>query len=150
DGRRPRTSADATTIGTIPVPSYIACGVAIMAGTKNVKATVAKHRALQKEIERAEKGKAKPKKEGAMQAGARTNPAPPFPKQHQAKPGEERALDPQPLYDAPFYKGSGKLLGKVAIITGADSGIGRAVAVLFAREGADIAAVYLSEHADAK
>ena len=50
------------------------------------------------------------------------------------------------MYDAPFYRGSKKLEGKVAIITGGDSGIGRAVAVLYAREGADIAIVYLNEH----
>ena len=88
--------------------------------------------------------------EGAMQAGARTYPAPPFPKQHQQKPGDEAALDPQPLYDAPFYKGSEKLKDKVALITGADSGIGRAVAVLFARAGADIAIAYLAEDRDAE
>ncbi len=87
---------------------------------------------------------------GAMQSGARLYPEPPFPPQHQRKPGEESALDPAPLYDAPFYKGSGKLEGKVAIITGADSGIGRSVAVLFAREGADIAVLYLTEDADAQ
>jgi len=85
-----------------------------------------------------------------MQAGARHYPAPPFPKQHLPKPGEESRLDPQPLYDAPFYKGSGKLQEKVALITGGDSGIGRSVAVLFAREGADIAIVYLDEHRDAQ
>ena len=54
------------------------------------------------------------------------------------------------MYDAPFYQGSRKLADMVAIVTGADSGIGRAVALLFAREGADIAALYLNEHADAK
>ncbi|ENZ81695.1 MULTISPECIES: SDR family oxidoreductase [Caulobacter] len=86
----------------------------------------------------------------AMQAGARPYPAPPYPEQHQAKPGEEAALSPAPMYDAPFYKGSGKLEGKIALITGADSGIGRAVAVLFAREGADIAIGYLNEAADAE
>ncbi|MBO9708975.1 MAG: SDR family oxidoreductase [Caulobacter sp.] len=85
-----------------------------------------------------------------MQAGARPYPAPPFPEQHQAKPGQEARLDPAPMYDAPFYKGSGKLEGKVALITGADSGIGRAVAVLFAREGADIAIGYLDEDRDAE
>jgi NAD(P)-dependent dehydrogenase (short-subunit alcohol dehydrogenase family) len=62
----------------------------------------------------------------------------------------EARLDPAPLYDAPFWKGSGKLDGKVALITGADSGIGRAVAVLYAREGADVAIAYLAEDADAE
>lgn len=85
----------------------------------------------------------------AMQAGARVYPAPPYPEQHQAKPGLEDRLDPAPMYEAPFYKGSGKLEGKVALITGADSGIGRAVAVLFAREGCDIAIAYLDEDLDA-
>ena len=86
----------------------------------------------------------------AVQAGARAYPEPPFPKQHQRKPGDEAALDPAPMYDAPFWKGSGKLEGFAALITGADSGIGRAVAVLFAREGADIAICHLDEDADAE
>jgi NAD(P)-dependent dehydrogenase (short-subunit alcohol dehydrogenase family) len=66
-----------------------------------------------------------------------------------ALPGEERTLDPQPEYE-PRYPGSGRLKGKVALVTGADSGIGRAVAALYAREGADIGILYLLEDADAE
>lgn len=88
--------------------------------------------------------------DGAVQAGARAYPAPPFPKPHQPKPGDEAALDPAPMYDAPFWKGSGKLKGMAAVITGADSGIGRAVAVLFAREGCDIVIGHLDEAGDAE
>jgi NAD(P)-dependent dehydrogenase (short-subunit alcohol dehydrogenase family) len=72
------------------------------------------------------------------------------PKQHQTtQPGIQSQMQPQPKSTDPTYKGSGKLAGKVAIITGGDSGIGRAVAVFFAKEGADIAIVYLNEQDDA-
>ncbi len=72
-------------------------------------------------------------------------PKSPMPAQHQRKPGQEHQLDPRPRYEAPQYAGAGKLKEKVALITGGDSGIGRAVAVLFAREGADVAFTFLKE-----
>jgi NAD(P)-dependent dehydrogenase (short-subunit alcohol dehydrogenase family) len=72
-------------------------------------------------------------------------PRPPFPPQHQDSPGLESKLDPAPRYMARAYRAAGKLAGRSALITGGDSGIGRAVAVLFAREGAKVAISYLPE-----
>jgi len=81
----------------------------------------------------------------------RREPKPPFPSQHQERPGLESRMRPRPRYEAPEYKGADKLRGKIALITGGDSGIGRAVAVLFAREGADVAITHLPEElADAR
>jgi len=74
-----------------------------------------------------------------------SHPKPPMPKQHQEYPGIEAEVHPRPQFKAPLYKGADKLKGKVALISGGDSGIGRAVATLFAREGADIAIMFLPE-----
>jgi NAD(P)-dependent dehydrogenase (short-subunit alcohol dehydrogenase family) len=77
-------------------------------------------------------------------------PKPPFPKQKQPMPGLTKKMEPVPDHGERSYKGSGRLAGKKAIITGGDSGIGRAVALAFAREGADLLISYLSEHEDAE
>ena len=120
---------------------------------KEAEQTAKEERAIQSEVDRSDmlaSRKPENKEVGAMQAGARLYPEPPLPEQHLKKPGQEADLELAPMYDAPHYKGSDKLLDKVALITGADSGIGRAVAVLFAREGADVAVAYLDEHEDAQ
>ncbi|MFJ7795644.1 SDR family oxidoreductase [Pseudomonas sp. NPDC096950] len=77
-------------------------------------------------------------------------PKPPFAKQPQSVPGSQKKMDPYPDCGEQSYRGSGRLAGKIALITGGDSGIGRAVAIAFAREGADVAIAYLNEHEDAE
>lgn len=85
-----------------------------------------------------------------MANGASRRPQPPQPEQRQAPPGATGSMAPKPDHGEHSYKGSGRLAGKAAIITGADSGIGRAVAIAFAREGADVLVSYLQEDADAE
>lgn len=78
------------------------------------------------------------------------HPKPPFPKQTQPMPGQTNVMEPVPDHGERTYRGSGRLADKKAVITGADSGIGRAVAIAYAREGADVLIAYLNEHEDAK
>lgn len=86
-----------------------------------------------------------------MQDPRKQYPSPPFPKQPQPAPGLAREMDPKPDHGEESYKGSGRLAGRKALITGRDSGIGRAAAIAYAREGADVAIGYLpEEEADAK
>jgi NAD(P)-dependent dehydrogenase (short-subunit alcohol dehydrogenase family) len=107
-------------------------------------------RSIQRKIDRKTNRKSKSGAEPrVMQAGARAYPEPKLPRQHLQKPGRGADLKLAPMYEAPEYLGSDKLRGMIALITGGDSGIGRAVAVLFAREGADVAIAYLNEHEDA-
>jgi NAD(P)-dependent dehydrogenase (short-subunit alcohol dehydrogenase family) len=109
----------------------------------------ARQRKAQRAQDSRDRSKSPAKSKAAVQAGARAHPVSP-PRQHVGKPSHESKLKLQPQFTAPDYLGSGKLKDKVALITGGDSGIGRAVAVLYAREGADIAIVYLNEHDDAQ
>lgn len=124
-------------------------------GTDDTDATVATQQKIQAQQDSAQErqalaGEPAPSATKAAPGPGRAEPSPPMPRQHLPKPGNESEMELKPRFEAPHYQGSGKLKGLVALITGGDSGIGRAVAVLFAREGADVAIAYLNERGDAQ
>jgi NAD(P)-dependent dehydrogenase (short-subunit alcohol dehydrogenase family) len=119
-------------------------------GNKSAESAASMQRAVQQEQDRRDQAQGQQKEsKDAVQTSRHDQPSPPLPKQHLEKPGSEADMELKPRFLAPDYCGSGKLTGMTAIITGGDSGIGRSVAVLYAREGADVAIVYLDEHEDA-
>ena len=117
--------------------------------SRSTEAVVAKQRKIQsgQDARDARSPASNKSDKQAVQTGQRTYPAH-HPAQHLSKPGLEAELQQKPQFEAPDYRGSGKLQGMATLITGGDSGIGRAVAVLFAREGADVAFVHLKEEGE--
>jgi len=148
--RRNTTGQSAETTATPPRKRVVKTATRKAAATDERAARVAARQRRLQDQEKAKDARAKKKASGgkAVQAGARTQPKK-MPAQSIAKPGNEHELALSPRFLAPDYVGSGKLKGLRAIVTGGDSGIGRAVAVLFAREGADVAVLHLDEHEDA-
>ena len=118
-------------------------------GNSSVEAVANLQKAIQSRQDQKDGEGQQPESRDPVQTGPTAQPAPPLPRQHLAKPGFESEMELKPRFMAEHYKGSGKLEGQAAIVTGGDSGIGRAVAVLYAREGADVAIFYLNEHEDA-
>jgi NAD(P)-dependent dehydrogenase (short-subunit alcohol dehydrogenase family) len=112
---------------------------------RSVKKTVAKQQSIQSQQDKKDRKAIKTEAQPPATGSPHAQPLP-----HLDKPGDESQLRPAPQYAAPDYRGSGKLAGMSALITGGDSGIGRSVAILFAREGAHVAICYLDEHADAR
>ncbi|KQQ36332.1 short-chain dehydrogenase [Duganella sp. Leaf126] len=119
-------------------------------GNSSGAGTASEQRDIQQRQDQADQARQRSgERQGPVQTTGHDYPGTPLPAQHLAKPGLEAQMALQPEFMAPDYRGSGKLDGMAAIITGGDSGIGRAVAVLYAREGADVAIVYLDEDQDA-
>jgi len=158
--KRPRKTARAVTAATTAPAEPRERTPVVKTATRKAAASdprAARVAARQRRLQDQEKAKdarvakkaAKKATKKVTQAGPRKQPEK-MPAQRLAKPGNEHELQLAPRFLAPDYQGSGKLKGKRAIITGADSGIGRAVAVLFAREGADVAVLHLDEHEDAQ